>query len=492
MTGLQTQARALLELRRRLRDGGLLSYVPRLTPGFVAPQHLAPVACLFERVARGEQVRAVVSAPPRHGKTELEMAGVAWLLRQRPALEVGFAGYSAAFSRKKSRRMRELCHRSGVPLDPKAKSVADWRTGVGPGGLWATSVGGSVTGEGFGLLLIDDPVKGRREAESKTKRQDAREWLLSDALTRLHPGGSCIVTQTRWHVDDPAGELLRLGWEHVNLPAIDAEGRALWPERYSVSALEELRRTVGEYNWASLYLGEPYKKGGNLFHECGWYDGDAPTEGVVTIGIDLAYSAKTRSDYSVAVVLRTAPDGTSYVIDVYRAQVSAPDFGKTLASLSRRYSRAQVYWYAGGTEKGVADLLEQTSGVQIRVKAATADKTTRAQATAADYNNTRILLPSGRVSGCPDCDDSDKCDEHPEPAWLDPFVGELVDFTGAPGEKDDQVDALVAARDGARHRFSSDNSVGAAYAPLWALACRQLDESSSLVQAAPRPGFKPN
>ncbi len=307
-------------------------------------------------------------------------------------------------------------------------------------------------------MLLDEPVKGRREAESKTWREATTEWLRADAITRLHPDGSCILTQTRWHVDDPAGVLLDEGWEHINLPAINDNGDALWPERYDVRALEELRKLVGEYNWASLFQGSPYRRGGTLFGEPAYYDGGAPTEGRVFIGVDFAYSKKTKSDYSVAVVMLTLADGRSYVLDVVREQCQAPQFASKLDALVRTYPRARFFWYAAGTEKATAHFIRSRGGPRINVKSTQSDKFTRAQPTAADWNDGLILLPSGRDLDCAECmGESGRCDDHPPPEWLDDYVGEHVDFTGADGEQDDQVDATVGGRDGARRRFRADS-----------------------------------
>lgn len=452
----QLRARAELEIRRRVQAEGLLAYVPRLSPRFQAPHHLARVAELYQRIARGEQVFAVVNLPPRHGKTELELHGVPWLLRQRPEFELCFAGYGAPFARKKSRRARDLTQRAGVPIDRGAKAVTDWRTGVEGGGMWATSVGGAVNGEGFHVALVDDPIKGRREAESAKYREAILEWFRADLITRLHPRGSCIVTQTRWHPDDLAGVLIAEGWECIRVPAIDevvnddggAEERALWPERYDLASLKAIRRRVGEYNWASLYQGLPRPRGGALFREPTFYD-VAPTEGRYFIGVDFAYTAKTSADYSTAVVLRESR-GKLYVIEVVRMQAAAPEFGAALARLKGKYAGATVHAYVAGPEKGTVDLLNRAHpGLGIQAKPAVADKFVRAQGSAADWNAGDMPVPSGRMPGCAVCG-ARQCDDHKAPEWLDVYLGEVCAFTGVGDVHDDLVDATAAARDAAK------------------------------------------
>jgi len=400
-----------------------------------------PLVRLFERIASGERVRACVSAPPRHGKTELEMHGAAWLMRQRPEWQFALIGYAATFAEKKSRKTRQLAVKAGVPMAADAASRRDWRTGVEDGGMWATSVGGQVTGEGFHVMLVDDPTKGRIEAESAVKREHVNEWFDDDAYTRLEPNGSCIVTQTRWHTNDLSGHLLESGaWEHVCLPAIaetdEPDGRRigepLWPERWSLESLEETRDHLGGetgYGWVSLYQGRPNPRGGAVFHG-DVHVAERPTHDVrFAIGFDLAYTAKRRADWSVAVVMAMVGK-TAYVIDVVRKQCEVPEFETELVRLAIDYPSASVASYVSAQEAGIVALLAKNP-VLSRAEAlpARAEKFIRAQATAAAWNAGRIMLPSGRVP------------------WAADFVHEVKSFTGADGGRDDQVDAMVAAFD---------------------------------------------
>lgn len=401
----------------------LMQFIPRLSPKWTEPRHLSPVVAMFERIACGEAVRAVANTPPRHGKTELELHAVPWLLLQRPALRIAFVSYAQTFAEKKSRRARELAIKAGVPIADDARSRRDWRTGVEDGGVWASSIGGPLTGEGFDVLLIDDPVKDRATAESAASRAATYEWFNDVAFTRLEPNGSCLVVQTRWHVEDLAGHLLRDGWESVNLPALDATGRALWPERWPASKLHQVREQLGDYGWSSLYQGEPRPRGGALFGDFGFYD-ELPATLEKSIGVDFAYSTRTHADYSVAVVLGRDGD-RFFVVDVVRLQVKAPEFKSTIERLLADHHVATATSFIGGTERGVVDMMA-AQGLAIDAKPATADKFTRAQPVAAAWNAGKVLLPR-------------------EARWLDAFANELASFTGVGDRHDDQVDALAAA-----------------------------------------------
>ena len=285
-------------------------------------------------------------------------------------------------------------------------------------------------------IIVDDPVKDRATAESPAARQHTYEWFGDTLFTRLEPNGSIVVVQTRWHPDDLAGRLIRDGWEFINLPAINdgsdperAIGEALWPERWGVEALEGVRDQLGDYGWSSLYQGQPRSRGGSIFQDAHFYDA-LPSEYRTVIGFDFAYSSKTYSDYSVAVVMHIAGD-KYYVADVVRAQVPAPEFADRLKALQLKYRGARAIGYVGGTELGNVDFIRKL-GVDIRAIPAKTDKFVRAQPCAATWNAGRVFVPSAR------------------PQWLDSFVTEVCGFTGVRDLHDDQVDALVGAFDGAQ------------------------------------------
>lgn len=103
-------------------------------------------------------------------------------------------------------------------------------------------------------LLIDDPVKNRQEANSEVMRNAVWDWYTSTAYTRLEDAGAVVVVMTRWHDNDLMGRILAAeaagdtteGWHIVHMPAVDDEGRALWPEKYDSAALDNIRQTIGE------------------------------------------------------------------------------------------------------------------------------------------------------------------------------------------------------------------------------------------------------
>lgn len=422
---LSPEQRIVLEelVRRRSRPG-LLDTIVQLTPAFRRPSHLEPLARMLERAVR-EPVELVVSLPPRHAKSETLLHWIAWALSRDPTLTFAYISYAADFAATKSRRARLLTERAGVRLGLKVTDEL-WETAHG-GSVKSTGILGQLTGEGFRVIVVDDPIKNREEAESPTYRRKLYEGFTSDVYTRRDPRGtSVIVVQTRWHPDDLVGHLISDGWDSINLPAIDEAGRALWPEAWPLEALEKIRETVGEYTWASLYQGQPRPRGGALFHGA-TYTNIIPVRGYrPALGVDLAYSAKTHADYSSCVVL--ARVGTQlHVMDVQRRQLSAPDFASILRGVKERYPGIPTRWYCAGAERGIADLLK-TLGVHVEAVQAHGDKFTRAQPVAAAWNAGRILVPQSAP-------------------WAKDFVDEVTTFTGLGDAHDDQVDALAAAYD---------------------------------------------
>lgn len=423
---------AALERQEREREQrarrSLMAFIPHVSKAYRSPTHLGPYVDMLER-ARTSRVRGVVSTPPRHGKSETSLHYCVQSLLVDPTDTIAYVTYGADFSQQQGYKAAVIAERAGLKLS--TKKAAFWQTSAGGYIDW-NSIGGQLTGKGFKKLLVDDPVKDREEADSATWRDKTWNWFTDTALTRVEPGGSVIVIQTRWHPDDLAGRIIASGgWERINLRAIDDDGKALWPERWPVEALEEHR--AEPYKWASLYQGEPRPRGAAVFKEPTFVD-ELPTSGYrVSIGADFAYTSKTYADYSVAVVLLAREEyeigrgnvTRYYVADIVRRQVEAPLFRSTLVELRAKWPGSTVTAYIGGTEKGVVDFL-RSDGLRIDALPALTDKFARAQPFAAAWNSGDVRIPR-------------------KAAWVNALVDELASFTGVNDRHDDQVDALAGA-----------------------------------------------
>lgn len=437
----EAYARYLEELaglrdERERRRGGLLAFVPRVSPLFAPPNHLAAVARLIER-AQSEPVFACVSVPPRHGKTELLLHAIAWWLSRSPGDALGYVSYASEFAESKSLRARDFARACGVRLHPERATLAEWRTTDG-GGLLATGIGGPLTGQGVRLAIVDDPVKNREEAESALKRQRTWDWFTSTLWTRIEPGGSCIVVHTRWHEDDLIGRLSRgeMGtaaqWEVVNLPAVGDDGAALWPARWPVEELAK-KRAANEYDWHSLFMGAPRARGGEVFRAPARYTAPDVHGARIVLAVDPAGTESTRADWTVAVALAMRGSGTTTradVVDVLRLQREPGDTARELLAWQRKHGSAPLHIEASRDGKSIAKALRAMQpALRIAELAPRGDKFVRAQPVATAWNEGRVRVPS-TSSGAP---------------WLGDFLDTVCRFTGVSDRHDDDVDALAYA-----------------------------------------------
>ena len=413
-------------LRREVREGtadALLGFVREATPRWERPDHLRPLAELFARCERGS-VRGLSSVPPQHGKTESISAWLVRYLRRHPEKVCAYISYAADVAESKSRRMMQMAGDVGLEVTGKA---TEWRTRQG-GGMLVTGVGGPLTSYGVnGIMVVDDSLKNRQDAESPTIRRGVVDWFTSTALTRLHPGTSVIVNATRWHPEDLTGVLLEQGgWDVVNLPALDAEGRALWPSQRPADFLAQQRRTIGEYDWSSLYMGQPRPRGGSLFREPARYDTPTVRGASILIACDPAATAKTTSDHSAIVVGACRWQDRQLwvdILEVRRLQVEVPALVRELAGMQRHWGAPVAVEAVGGFKAVPQALRSLDRSLRVIDINPRGDKFTRSLDASAAWNDGRIRLPQSAP-------------------WVQPFTAEVQAFTGQGDRHDDQVDAL--------------------------------------------------
>src|SRR6185312_1921451 len=265
----------------------LIAYSAYQWPGYRDAAHHRLIARKLEAVERGEISRLMITMPPRHGKSMLASEFFpAWYMGRNPDHYVVTATYAQEladdFGRKVKNQIEDKSFGAifpGVALADDSKSAKRFHIEDNEGGFehtlkqrgayYAVGVGGPLTGRGAHLLLIDDPVKNREDADSEIVRKKTRDWYTSTAYTRLMPGGRIVIIQTRWHEDDLSGWLLEdhqhEGWEVLNLPAINDDGEALWPEQYDLVALNKIKLAIGARDWSALYQQRPSPETGNYF-----------------------------------------------------------------------------------------------------------------------------------------------------------------------------------------------------------------------------------
>jgi hypothetical protein len=431
--------RRAVELARKIGGGEPLGdFIRRVRPDKPPPRHIAPLIKKLEE-ARYRPLRLVVEMPPRHAKTTTIHHAVAWWMNQFPGDLNGYFTYSDRKAWSESRKMRALAEGTGVQLDDGAAAVAEWRTTDG-GGLLAGGAGSGITGYGMqGLMIVDDPYKNRKEANSGVIRDGHWEWFNEVVFTR-DEGCSIIVQHTRWHEKDMAGMLIAQGWEEIRLPAIaeadDVLGReigeALWPDRYNLRRLERIRKQIGEYSWAALYQQRPRPKGSKLFGPEHYYDPKTVdfTGCRASIGADTAGSKKTAANSSAAIAAMIKGRGdkkVAYILEGYKQQVTIPTFARDLQQFQIRNHGALANVEVNGVGRGTYQVIKDVDdNARLAEVTTVADKFARFQGPSAAWNDARILLPMG----------SD--DEYP---WRRQYISDMQDVTGLDDAEDDYADA---------------------------------------------------
>lgn len=286
----------------------------------------------LEKIENGTLDRLILTIPPRFGKSEIaSIKFPAWYLGRNPDKNIITASYSADLAVSFGRKTRNLVNSPvysdvfKVKLARDSKSADVWHTDEG-GEYTATGVGGSATGKGANILLIDDPFKNREEAESPTIRAKVWDWFTSVAYTRLEKDGAIVLIQTRWHGDDLAGRLLsdnKDNWTHISFPAIAEkdeeyrkEGEPLWPKKYTLEALLRIKENIGPYDWGALYQQTPVNKESQEFKQ-DWfkYYDKAPENLSVFLTVDPAISKKEKACNSVVIVCGVSDTFDMYILD---------------------------------------------------------------------------------------------------------------------------------------------------------------------------------
>jgi predicted phage terminase large subunit-like protein len=428
-----TEREAQSALRMALRDVSVLDAIPIVRTGYERPEHLAPLASLYERAydaahGDGPPVRALVSAPSQVGKTTCGQVAATWWLNRDPRSFLAFLSYGQDIADIKSAEVRQDARELGIELrgDTTAKSL--WYTKEG-GGMLARGLDAGITGmSGLALIDLDDPYMNATQAESAAHKRRVERGYRSNVVSRIHPNTSVIIKHARWAPDDLIGTLEKEpGWESYRIAAVGDDGEPIVTMRGRDAAYwASQRAAMGEHAWWSLMQGLPRPREGSLFQGVHTYE-HRPSMGQVVIGLDFAYSTRSSADYSVAVVLMRV-DERAYVLDVVRVQESAPAFAARVKLLRARYSGAPMRAFIGGTERGTVDFFAR-DGLTITALPATGDKWSRAQSAASAWNAGTLLVPQSAP-------------------WVDAFVAELLDFSPRAAH-DDQVDALVGAFDAA-------------------------------------------
>jgi predicted phage terminase large subunit-like protein len=420
----------------------LSSYASALYSRFELPPHLRILVQILERVERGELDRVIICMPPRHGKSFLTSTVFpAWYLGLHPDRSIIASSYGAELANDFGRRVRGFVvddlHRA---IFPDCRVVDDsnavHRFGLtGGGNYYAVGAGGPITGRGADLLLIDDPIKSREDANSAAIRRSLQSWYQDVAYTRLQPGGAIVLIQTRWHEDDLAGWLLREhsqeGWKLISLPALAEvsegwrrEGEPLWFEKFPLETLQRIREAIGTAAWASLYQQRPAPEQGAIFRREWWRNYSGPIEPHRTVfSLDCAFKTGQSNDFSVIAIVGEAKDGY-YVRHVSRGRWEFPELKRQAIALAEIWKPHAVLIEDAASGQSLIQALKAETKLPILPVKPMGDKVSRAHAVSPLVESGRVFLPT-------------------DAAWLADFLDEMTSFPAAP--HDDQVDAITQA-----------------------------------------------
>lgn len=445
-------------VRRSYRD-----YVEYVHHGhYTHFKHTELICETLQRVADGEQLSILIEMPPRHGKSmTVTETFPSYYLGRNPDKRVIAAAYSDGLATKFGRLNRNKFNEFSnelfdVNLSDSNAATKDWGVENRPGGMIATGIGGSITGQGADLMIIDDPIKNMKEAMSQTIRDNIWDEWEATLSTRLHDGASLIVIMTRWHEDDLIGRLLARSprkWIRLRLPAIAEDeddllargiGEPLCPELgYNGKWAEDKKTEVGSRTWASLYQQRPAPAGGNIFKR-EWVKFYVRTkEQKVEWGLsddvailpvhfdkhaqswDCTFKDSETSDF-VAGGVWARKKAQYFLLDVDHRRMGFADTMKAIRAMSDKWPKARSKYIedkANGT--AIIEMLkDEISGI-VPVNP-DGGKEARANAVSPLFEAGNVYLPHPNM--CP---------------WVEDLIEELVSFPNA--AHDDLVDMTTQA-----------------------------------------------
>ena len=388
----------------------LLSFTEFTNPLYKRANHHRLIAEKLEAVERGEIDRLMIFMPPRHGKSELASKRFpAWCLGRQPRRQIIAASYNSDLANDFGRNVRNIVAEPEfgqvfpkVSLAPDSQAANRMNTNHG-GAYVAAGVGTAVTGRGADIALIDDPFKDREEADSERRRDIVWDWYRSTLFTRLMPGGSIVLIQTRWHEDDLAGRLLEAEgdqWEVLDLPAISEAGEALWPEWYPIEALERIKATVGPREWSALYQQKPQPDEGTFFKR-EWFNEnyERPRELRYYGSSDYAVTDGA-GDFTVHRVWGLSANGDIYRVDGWRGQTTSDVWIERKLDLIDKYKPFAWFGEGGVIQKAIEPMLKrrmQERKVFCRLEwlSSVHDKPTRARSFQAMAASGRVFFEPG-------------------------------------------------------------------------------------------------
>lgn len=453
---------------RNVAQADFLEFVKKVWPQFVEGAHHKVMAEAFERVARGELKRLIINMPPRFTKSEFASHMLpAWIIGKHPEKYVIQSSNTADLAVDFGRKVRDLIGDPayqkifpGVAVHADAAAAGKWKT-TAKGEYFAIGVGGTLTGRGGDLIIIDDPHSEQeaKQAESKPEIYDSVfEWYTSGPRQRVQPGAAIVIVMTRWSKRDLTGRVIKASierdgeeWEVIELPAILPSGKSLWPEYWKLEELEAMREELPVSKWSAQYQQAPTAEEGALVKREWWQKWELkepPKCEWIIQSWDTAFLKTERADYSACttwgVFYREHPDtGVSManviLLDAFKKRMEFPELKAVALETYKEWEpdTCIVEKKASG-----APLIFELRAMGIAIGEYTP---TRGNDKIARVNAVSDLFASGIIWA-------------PPKRWAEEVIEEFAEFPA--GEYDDLVDsatqALIRFRQGGFIRALSD------------------------------------
>lgn len=438
-------------------------------------RHIDLVCKTLEAVERGDITRLMIFEPPRHGKSmTVTETFPSFFIGKNPERRVIETSYGADLAEQFGNRNRQKIENYGmelfgIQLDKASASKTQWAIDGHRGGMISAGIGGAITGQGADLLLIDDLIKNRAEAESETYRERIWQEWRDTLLTRLHPNGRVIIVMTRWHPDDLAGRLLREEgrienggkWTVLEFAAEAMEpyegkddsetiypdalgrepGQALWPEHgFNEEWLADQKAAVGSYTFSALYQQRPRNRDQNRMFRREWFKivDDWPRNARPVRSWDMAATeadGKNDADFTAGVKM-CEQNGQYWIIDVKHGRWTPQGVEaiiKQTALTDGVQTGIQLEQEGGSAGKTVVDHYRRNvlQGFTVYADKPTGDKSVRATPLSAAAEAGNVFVVRG--------------------AWNEVFLEEMDNFLIR--GHDDQVDAASAAYNALNRKF---------------------------------------
>jgi len=459
---VNADARLLRALLRQNFNAFVEKAFATLAPGqdFDPGWHLRAIAYQLERLRRGKITRLIINMPPRSLKSvTASVAFPAFVLGHDPTRRIICVSYSGDLAKKHANDFRAVAeagwYRDLFPGMRIGQKDSEGEIELTARGFrLATSVGGTLTGRGGDLVIIDDPLKPD-DAYSDVKRNGANEWFKNTLISRLDDkrSGAILIVMQRIHLDDLTGFVQSLSddWTVLSLPAIaeiDEDvpisegkvhrrkaGQALSPEREPLGVLETLKLQLGSDAFSAQYQQAPAPPGGAMIKR-GWIQrySDLPLQQdqlLVVQSWDTASKGGPENDFSVGTTWCVTKGKQWYLVDVWRKRVDYPELKAAVQNQAARFRAQRVLVEdAGAGTSLVQELRTKVSGI-IAVRP-DGDKVSRMAVVSAKFEAGQVFLPE-RAS------------------WLADFEAELFAFPGS--RNDDQCDSVSQALSEQNVRF---------------------------------------